>query len=369
MQPMVTDLTRRTLLKAALLSASAPLLPLGCATTRRDDPQPALIGCAIHKGSQFRAVVADAQGQAIHQLPLPARGHGVAIHPTLTHAVAFARRPGEFLMVFNYQNGELIKLQLAQPTRHFYGHGVYSNDGAWLYATEGEKATSRGIIGVYDVQHSYQKVAEFSGFGIGPHEVIVMPDGRLAIGVGGVHTFGREPLNVESMMPSLTYLSHQGEVLEQRILNDHHLSIRHLAHDGADTVLCGQQYRGQPEEYPPLVALHHQGGELIPLLAEPEQWARFNHYIASIAATDQWILATSPRGNCYGIWSKETLQLVELASLPDASGVVVQDQQFQVSSGAGLVVNSPYPQPEMRTRSNVQWDNHWSAINYSRQKS
>jgi hypothetical protein len=118
-----------------------------------------------------------------------------------------------------------------------------------------------------------------------------------------------------------------------------------------------------------LVALHHQGGELIPLLAEPEQWARFNHYIASIAATDQWILATSPRGNCYGIWSKETLQLVELASLPDASGVVVQDQQFQVSSGAGLVVNSLYPQPEIRTRSNVQWDNHWSAIDYSRQKS
>ncbi|OXX38884.1 hypothetical protein B9J90_02875, partial [Vibrio sp. V09_P4A23P171] len=81
MQPMVTDLTRRTLLKAALLSTSAPLLPLGCATTRRG-PQPALIGCAINKGSQFRAVVADAQGQAIHQLPLPARGHGVAIHPT-----------------------------------------------------------------------------------------------------------------------------------------------------------------------------------------------------------------------------------------------------------------------------------------------
>lgn len=53
------------------------------------------------------------------------------------------------------------------------------------------------MIGVYDVTHHYQKVAEWSGFGIGPHEVILMADGRLVVGVGGVHTFGREPLNLE----------------------------------------------------------------------------------------------------------------------------------------------------------------------------
>lgn len=357
---MVTDQTRRTLLKAALFGAAAPVLPFGCATTQQNSP--ALIGCAIHNRAQFQAVVADSKGQAIRTLPLPARGHGVAIHRQLPHAAAFARRPGEFFMAFNYQTGEVIKLQPAMRTRFFYGHGVYSNDGAWLYATEGERSTSRGIIGVYDVHHQYQKVAEFSGFGIGPHEVIVMPDNRLAIGVGGVHTDGRTPLNIESMMPSLTYLSEQGHIVEQRTLSDRHLSIRHLAHDGGQTVLCGQQYRGQVDEFPSLLAMHTQGGELLPLQAEPEQWARFNHYIASIAATEQWILATSPRGNCYGIWSKDSLELVELSSLPDASGVVVNNDQFQISSGAGLVVKCRYPESEVRVHCNVLWDNHWSAV-------
>lgn len=357
---MVTDQTRRSLLKAALFGACAPMLPFGCAS--QPSQQPALIGCAIKNRNQFSAVIANSQGEEISQLPLPGRGHGVAIHPKLTQAVAFGRRPGEFLMVFDYHTSEMILLRPADDNRHYYGHGVYSNDGQWLYATEGERGTSRGIIGVYDVAHQYQKVAELTGFGIGPHEVIVMPDDTLVIGVGGVHTNGREPLNIATMKPSLTYLSSEGVILDQVSLPDHHLSIRHLAHDGSETVLCGQQYRGKPEDYPSLVAMHTRGGEMIPLLAEPEQWARFNHYIASIAATDKWILATSPVGNCYGIWSKQTRELVELSALPDASGVVVHGDRFQVSSGSALVVTSEYPQPAQQNVTNVQWDNHWSAI-------
>ncbi len=59
------------------------------------------------------------------------------------------------------------------------------------------------VIGIYDVAQGYHKVEEFTGFGIGPHEVIIMPDGNLAIGVGGVHTDGRTPKNLDSMQPSL----------------------------------------------------------------------------------------------------------------------------------------------------------------------
>ncbi|WP_174855870.1 DUF1513 domain-containing protein [Vibrio atypicus] len=361
MQLMVTDTTRRNLLKAALFGAATPMMPFGCASTSNAQT-PALIGCAIQGRGRYSAVVADEFGMPIRQLPLPERGHGVATNKALNHAVAFARRPGTFFVVFDYLTGENIKVSLASAKRHYYGHGVYSNDGQWLYATEGERGTSRGVIGVYDVQANYEKVAEFTGFGLGPHEVIVMPDDALVIGVGGVHTNGRKPLNLSSMAPSLSYLDSNGELIEQVGLADHHLSIRHLAHDGNKTVLCGQQYRGEPDEYPSLLAMHTQGGKLLPLRAEPEQWARFNHYIASIAATNEWILATSPRGNCYGIWSKETGELVELSPLPDASGVVSHDGFFRVSSGAGAVITQYSPSHKRTIQSGVQWDNHWSVI-------
>jgi len=359
---MVTDNTRRTLLKAALLGIATPILPFGCVSKGTSPAQPALIGCALRGRGKYSLVVADQQGLPLKQLPLPSRGHGVATHKTLNHAVAFARRPGEYFVVFDYMTGEVVAHLNAKPQRHYYGHGVYSNDGKWLYATEGERDTSRGIIGVYDVLAGYAKVAEFMGFGLGPHEVIVMPDDKIAIGVGGVHTDGRNPLNLSSMKPSLSYLDSNGELVEQVSLPDHHLSIRHLAHDGDKTVLCGQQYRGEPDEYPSLLAMHTAGGQMRPLIAAPEQWARFNHYIASIAATDQWILATSPRGNCYGIWSKHTGQLEELNVLPDASGVIAKEGYFQVSSGTGGVVTQSSPGDKEKIYSKIQWDNHWSLI-------
>lgn len=40
---------------------------------------------------------------------------------------------------------------------------------------------------------------EWSGFGIGFYEVILMVDGCLVVGVGGVYIFGCELLNLESM--------------------------------------------------------------------------------------------------------------------------------------------------------------------------
>jgi hypothetical protein len=107
--------------------------------------------------------------------------------------------------------------------------------------------------------------------------------------------------------------------------------------------------------------MHTKGGEFISLNAEPEQWARFNHYIASIAASDEWILATSPRGNCYGIWSKETRELVELSYLADASGVVLLAHEFRLSSGAGGVISQSKPHDKSTLQSGIQWDNHWSA--------
>lgn len=361
MQLMVTDRTRRKLFKAALYGATLPMF--GCAQSSRNmHAQPALVGCSIESRERFNLVVADANGSPLRKVALPERGHGVATSTQWGHAVAFGRRPGSYFQVIDYATGVEIVLRAASKNRHFYGHGVYSNDGKWLYATEGVRRSSQGVIGVYDVLAGYEKVAEFTGFGIGPHEIIVMPDDTLAVGVGGVHTDGRTPLNLDSMRPSLSYLSRNGELIEHHALPDHKLSIRHLAHDGSETVLCGQQYRGNPDDYQPLVAMHTKGSELIHLQAEPEQWARFNHYVASIAATDEWILATSPRGNCYGIWSKSTLELVELSSLPDASGVVAFGEEFRVSSGIGRVISQSSPQQKASVQTSVQWDNHWSTI-------
>lgn len=87
---MVTDSTRRKLLKAALFAAAYPLV--GCVSTKPKMKQPSLVGCAIAGRDRYSAVVADSYGMPIHSVSLPQRGHGVATLAQLNHAVAFGRR-------------------------------------------------------------------------------------------------------------------------------------------------------------------------------------------------------------------------------------------------------------------------------------
>ncbi|WEM43373.1 DUF1513 domain-containing protein [Photobacterium sp. DA100] len=380
MQPMVTDQTRRRLLLGAL--GSAALRPwsaivaasslAGCslpASFNSITSEAAIVGCSRQIDGRYGVVVANDKGFPLYQLPLPERGHGIALQPNGTLAAAFSRRPGSYLQVFDYRQGVAWPIYTALPNRHFYGHGVFSPDGKLIYATEGIRQSSEGIIGVYALETlgagRLEKVAEFSGFGIGPHEVVLADEQTLAIGVGGVHTRGRTPLNLGNMRPALVYLDREtGEVVDKAILADKQLSIRHLSVTDTGAIACGQQYRGLPEDAAPLVALHRrgEGEELQPLLAEEEQWLRFNHYIASIASLEGFLLATSPRGNCYGIWHEVSRELVELRPLVDASGVGVKNGRWLVGSGAGKVLSINPSKEALSVQSPVMWDNHWNIV-------
>lgn len=369
MQPMAINNQRRKLLKGSFGAVVLSPWLTACSSTAHEDKKASLISCSRTANGRFGAVVADSEGYPIHSISLPERGHGVAISPNGELAVAFARRPGNYMQLFSIKTGQSYSITAAMPNRYFYGHGVFSSDGLTLYTTEGEKDTSEGVIGVYQLQGTQLiKVKEFSGFGIGPHEVIRFDDTTLAIGVGGVHTKGRVPVNLESMKPALVYLSTEtGKVLESVGLPDHKLSIRHLSLTGDGRVLCGQQYRGELEDGVPLIAVHRRGESLQLLNAEPEEWLRFHHYIASIAVLGDHVLATSPRGNCYGVWNLATNKLVEVVSLADASGVVVNNSdsdqpQWHISSGTGRTINRTEHGDVTSHQTNIMWDNHWSKV-------
>lgn len=359
---------RRQFLKA--LSAAGVLYSLGltgCAVRPAAGRQ-YLLGGGRREQDRFVVQSMTLDGQLRYSFALPARGHGMAVHPHQPLAVCHGRRPGTFISLFDHQSGELLHTRPADSHRHYYGHGVFSDDGRLLYATEGVSSSSEGIIGVYELdRRRLTKVAEFRGFGIGPHEIRLMPGGReLVVGVGGVHTLGREPLNLGGMQPSLSYLdAGSGELTEQTGLPDRHLSIRHLAVTADGQVYCGQQYRGPVDDYPPLVAGHRKGQPLVQLAGGPLQWARFNHYIASIAVTDSLVAATSPVGNCYGLWRRDSGELIHIKPLPDASGASALDQQIWLGSGQGSLQQLSGTPEQLHTRtvySAYQWDNHWALI-------
>src|SRR5690606_41790368 len=94
-------------------------------------------------------------------------------------------------------------LQAAQG-RHFFGHGVFLPDGQRMVATENHYEAGYGVLGVYDTSPggNFRRIGEFETGGIGPHEAVLLNDGRtVCVANGGILThpdYGKLELNLRS---------------------------------------------------------------------------------------------------------------------------------------------------------------------------
>lgn len=309
----------------------------------------------------FGVVGIDADRQIVWQTTMPERVHDIVVQPIATtknpiaknsiiktnntlnnngyrHVVVMGRRPSESFWVLDTATGQVQFAITAADNRHFYGHACYSLDGSKLYVTENDTISLTGKIGIYDALHNYQKITEFDSQGIGPHELIMHPDGEtLIIANGGIKTeqASREELNLDTMRPSLAYLDrHDGTLLEQIIPEHNQMSVRHLAIHDDGTVMIGIQFQGEKHINVPLVLTHNRGDSDFKSLIMPgNQWQRFHQYIASVAVDSErnLLCVATPIGDCAAIYDLNTRMLIDEVRLPDCAGVSLS-LSSQVSS-------------------------------------
>ena len=302
----------------------------------------------LHENNEndFGVVGIDAHRDVVWQTTMPERVHDIVLQPVVSDKVntvdnhlnhhqsrdviVLGRRPSESFWVLDSATGQVKFVLNAADNRHFYGHACYSLDGSTLYVTENETLSLVGKIGIYDVHSEYEKIAEFDSYGIGPHELIMHPDGdTLVIANGGIKTeqASREELNLDTMRPSLVYLNrHDGSLLEQIVPEHNQMSVRHLAIHNDGTVMIGIQFQGERHINVPLVLTHKRGDTSFQPLSIPNnQWQRFHQYIASVAIDSErnLLCVTTPIGGCAAIFDLTTYQLIDAVSLLDCAGAAV----------------------------------------------
>lgn len=316
-----------------------------------------------NEDSGFGVVGIDADRQIVWKTTMPERVHDIVVQPNASQfndsenrdVVVMGRRPSEGFWVLDTATGQVKHAVKSAADRHFYGHACYSLDGSQLYVTENDTVTLNGKIGIYEVNDSYQKVAEFDSHGIGPHELIMHPDSEtLIIANGGIKTeqASREELNLDSMRPSLVYLNrHNGELLEQIIPEHNQMSTRHLAMHDDGTVMIGIQFQGERHINVPLVLTHRRGeSEFRPLIMPNNQWQRFHQYIASVAvdSNKNQLCVTTPIGGCAAIYDLTTRELIDAVSLPDCAGASTltnkstfsaNDESYTSEENSGFIVS------------------------------
>jgi hypothetical protein len=355
-------------------AAGSLLVGLGLrAAAARGGPGPLYVACRVDEDGRYLTTGFRADGERLFDLPLPGRGHDLALRPDSPECVVFARRPGTFAVVIDVDRGVVVRRIDAAAGRHFYGHGSFTPDGRHLLSSENDYASGQGVVGVRDASDGYRQVGELPAHGIGPHEVVLMPDGRtLAVANGGVRTHpdhDRAKLNLDSMRPSLTYVEiasgrQQGTVQPPARL--HQLGIRHAAVNARGLVAVAMQYEGSKRDRVPLVGLHD--GDGLRFLEAPEKTQRrMRHYTGAIAfdRSGELLAVSSPRGDLFTFWDAALGTLIDQLTVADGCGLCAADAPgaFLVTGGGGEVVRveprsgARQPLTVAGTRG-MPWDNH-----------
>lgn len=346
--------TRRAFL-AGLAALSLPSLSWA------DAGNPAYLA-AGKLGDGFTLHGLSATGQSLFQIPLPARGHAAAAHPTRPEAVAFARRPGTFALVINCATGAVTHRLTPPDGMQFNGHGAFSADGSVLMTSEVVADGSAGRIGLWSAL-DYTRLTDWPSGGIGPHEVRRLADGRIVVANGGIQTdpTDRTKLNIPNMRPNLTLLSADGTMLDQVDLPDlHQNSIRHLALTG-DTIAFAMQWEGDPSQTVPLLGLWTPGSAPL-LCAAPEQEAMtMKGYAGSIAATATRVLITSSKGGAAMIFATDGTPIATHRRA-DLSGAAPSGDHFMLTDGSGAVWTADDNRLTPLRTGATEWDNHLVAL-------
>ena len=288
------------------------------------------------------------------------------VEPRGKHLAFFERRPGWSFYVFDAETGQRRHRIMAPEGEHFVGHGVFSPDGRWLYATASRYQPGEGIVAVYDAEQDYKRVDTFELAGIGPHELTLHPDGNtLVIGLGGILThpdYDRIKLNLDTMQPALILMDRRSGQIVGRFTPAHHQqSSRHVSVSTEGKIYVAYQYQGPLYERPPLLA-RIEDGQLREYRFDPETQAALGNYIASVVAhpENDLIAAASPVGGTAIVFRGKTGELVAKARITDCAGIqTLAGGDFLVSSGQGRLVQLSAEQAAKDiARLPVQWDHH-----------
>ncbi|MBT0958502.1 DUF1513 domain-containing protein [Alphaproteobacteria bacterium KMM 3653] len=357
---------RRGFLTGLLAASLAPRL------TWADAGDPAYLAAAREADGTFALFGLSLNGTDLFRIPLPARGHAAAAHPTRPEAVAFARRPGTYALVINCVDGNVMHRLTAPKGRHFYGHGTFIDDDT-LCCTENDVATGEGRISLWSRSAGYARIGDIPSGGIGPHDIKLMPDGKtLVVANGGILTHpdtGREKLNLDTMRPNLSYVDPASGPVETITLPPelHQNSIRHLDLRADGLVAFAMQWEGELGAPVPLLGLHIRGPNPIdaePILAEPApaDLAALKGYAGSVSfdGTGKRIAITSPVGGKMLVHDLEGGDW--LWPRRDVCGVASSPSGFLVTDGLGGVFRIIGEQAENLALANRAWDNHLVKI-------
>jgi len=376
---MTTQLTRRKVLLGALAGLSVPVL---YGLSRMDAFNPSTTWLSASGSDADRFALSFANDHGNHGSANSAfRGHGLSSNPAQPNQIVMvSRRPGNQGMVLNMANAQqtTAEPQFFQSPKHLFmeGHACFSADGAFLYCSETDRRTQKGVITVRETQ-TFSVIQELPSGGVGPHEILVIPNTqKLAIANGGLIKDEQGQLvNGQTMNSNVSILNLvTGKIEQQYKVPESKASLRHLDVSSDGIIAVGIQVQRDfmaSTDLTPLAALILPGQGLIQLTAPASILLKLKDYMGSVRINDKYRTAafTSPRGDLALFWNIDSGEFLGHHFFDNVCGLTVsQDSEFFIlSNSAGKVrqLHGLTLKENISTRQsfpNLQWDNHMITL-------
>lgn len=331
---------------------------------------PALLTAARDQNGQPLVVALGTDGTLLWQQALPQRAHDIAISPDQKIAAVFARRPGQYVRLYQIESGELVNEFNCDSQTQFNGHGCFSDDGRSLWATQtvfNESAQPSGQLARFNIDSGGQTATQkLSSGGLDPHQILlvgehlVIAHGGYAEPMGGGNMGGSKKKVLDpTQPPALSWLNAAtGEVESEQCLANPQLSLRHLAKGPNNSVIVGAQSDIKQENRDPLVFRSQLDGQLN-ALTEPELgWRALAGYVGSVACSEDQVTITSPKGGVAVTWATNIKnQTGKITPLADVCGAGYVAQSLVLTNGFGqLALDAQSHQ------FNLAFDNHLATL-------
>jgi hypothetical protein len=365
-------LRRRDWLRAGAAALAVQQLPALAAPA----PAPASASASASAFSLLTAWVEGDQamagtwqpGLAPQGIALPNRAHEVLALPgaggRAGQALAVGRRPGEFLLRFAvraHAPPQALQWHEMELDRFLCGHAAFSADGQTLYTPEFDAESGAGLVVERDPL-SLRKRREYSSGGIGPHALMVEPEGTLLVANGGLLMLpetGRRKLNRDHMASNLARLdARTGRVVDTWRVDDPFLSLRHIARapDGRIAIASQAEHADEAARRgAPLISLLGPQG-LQPLgLPAGLMLEGYAGDIAHLPGRGFGVSAT--RAGQLAWWSEDGAWGGQDA-LPKAGAIATRGREWLASGDAGAVRGALKGATITDRATGLRWDNH-----------
>jgi hypothetical protein len=246
--------------------------------------------------------------------------HGLTFDPHDARRAALFEKKGPGACIVDLQTRTVTRALTTAKTRHFYGHGAFSTDGALLYATESQLDHDyAGLLVVRDAT-TLRELGTLPTFGAAPHDCTLIDGGKTMVVTNGGGPLGKSNPCVAYIDLASEKLLEQVPILSTRY-NAGHVALSTLG----DLALVSAPREGLSNDELGAVTLRAFGQPPVTISRPHNIVKRMIGETLSVTINeaDRTVLATHPLGDCVSVWRLDDASFVELFETYNPRGVAM----------------------------------------------